>query len=85
VGEKLAKGQKLTDIIAEMNMVAEGVKSSKAILAIGQAHGVDLPIIEGVVKVLHEGASPEDMGQALMSREPKREFHGLQATPRRGQ
>jgi glycerol-3-phosphate dehydrogenase (NAD(P)+) len=79
VGEQLGKGRSLDEIIAEMNMVAEGVKSSKAILAIAQERGVDMPIVEHVVKVVHEGMEPKDMVRALMARDPKPEFHGLDA------
>ncbi len=79
VGEQLGKGRSLDAIVAEMNMVAEGVKSSKALLAIAAEHGVEMPIVEHVVKVVHEGLDPRDMVRALMAREPKREFHGLEA------
>jgi glycerol-3-phosphate dehydrogenase (NAD(P)+) len=78
VGEELGKGRKLDDIIAEMNMVAEGVKSSKAILDIATEHGVEMPIVEHVVKVVHEGMDPQEMVRSLMGREPKPEFHGLE-------
>ena len=78
VGEELGKGRAIDDIIAEMNMVAEGVKSSKAILAIANERGVEMPIVEHVVKVVHEGMSPEDMVRALMERDPKPEFHGME-------
>ena len=77
VGEELGKGRALDDIVAEMNMVAEGVKSSRAILEIARERGVDMPIVEHVVKVVHEGMDPKDMVRALMSREPKPEFVGL--------
>lgn len=78
VGEELGKGRALEDIIAEMNMVAEGVKSSKAILALAEEHGADMPIIEHVVKVVHEGMDPAEMVVSLMGREPKSEFHGME-------
>lgn len=77
VGEELGKGRALDDVIAEMNMVAEGVKSSRAILEIARNRGVDMPIVEHVVKVVHEGMDPKDMVRALMSRDPKPEFVGL--------
>jgi glycerol-3-phosphate dehydrogenase (NAD(P)+) len=77
VGEELGKGRKLEDIIAEMNMVAEGVKSSKAILELAEEHGVEMPIIEHVVKVVHEGMAPEEVAAALMGRTPKSEFYGM--------
>ena len=80
VGEQLAKGRSLDDVIASMNMVAEGVKSSKAILELAQSHDVEMPIVEHVVKVVHDGLDPKDMVRRLMSRDPKPEFHGLKNT-----
>ena len=77
VGEELGKGRSLDEVIADMNMVAEGVKSSKAILAIAEHRGVDMPIVEHVVKVVHEGMEPTEMVRSLMARDPKPEFHGL--------
>lgn len=77
VGEKLGQGMKLDDIIDQMNMVAEGVKSSKAILGLANRAGVEMPITEGVVKVVHDGLDPADMVKSLMSREAKPEIYGI--------
>jgi glycerol-3-phosphate dehydrogenase (NAD(P)+) len=77
VGERLGRGEQLDDIIASMNMVAEGVKSSRAILALAQRAGVEMPLAEGVVAVLHGGADPEGLVEALLSREAKPEIYGL--------
>lgn len=77
VGEQLAAGKSLEDIVASMNMVAEGVKSSEAILALARRFGAEMPIVEHVVKVVHEGVSAVDVMHSLMGREPKAEFHGL--------
>ena len=82
VGEQLGRGRKLDDVIAEMNMVAEGVKSSRALLDIARAHDVEMPIVEHVVKVVHEGLDPTDMVAALMGRQAKPEFHGLEGLVR---
>jgi glycerol-3-phosphate dehydrogenase (NAD(P)+) len=78
VGEELGKGRALADVVAEMNMVAEGVKSSRALAEIAAERGVEMPIVEHVVKVVHEGMDPTDMVTALMGREPKSEFQGLE-------
>ncbi|HEX8099945.1 MAG TPA: NAD(P)H-dependent glycerol-3-phosphate dehydrogenase [Actinomycetota bacterium] len=83
VGEQLGKGRKLDEIIAEMNMVAEGVKTSRPLFAIAQRAGADAPITEHVVKVLYEGVSPEEMVASLMTRGAKPELHGIDA-PTRG-
>lgn len=74
VGEQLGKGRALADITAEMNMVAEGVKSSRALQEIAQEHDVDMPIVEHVVRVVHQGMDPRDMVRSLMARDPTPEF-----------
>jgi glycerol-3-phosphate dehydrogenase (NAD(P)+) len=78
VGEELGKGRKIDDIIAEMNMVAEGVKTSRVVLELGERTGVAMPIAEHVVKVIHEGMSPEEALTSLMTREAEPEFLGLE-------
>jgi glycerol-3-phosphate dehydrogenase (NAD(P)+) len=78
VGEQLGRGRSLDEVVAEMNMVAEGVRSSRALAELAAERGVEMPISEHVVKVVHEGHDPRLMEQALMGREPKPEFHGLQ-------
>jgi glycerol-3-phosphate dehydrogenase (NAD(P)+) len=77
VGEELGKGRKLDQVIAEMNMVAEGVKTSRPVCTIARENGVEVPIAEHVVKVLYEGVSAEDMVRSLMLREAKPELHGM--------
>ncbi len=77
VGEQLAKGRELDEVVAEMNMVAEGVLSSRALAGLAVEQGVEMPIVEHVVKVVHERQDPREMVTALMGREPKTEFHGL--------
>lgn len=77
VGARLGAGESLDDIISSMNMVAEGVKSSRAIVGLGERHGVDLPISGGVVLVCHHGAQPQDLVGALLSRSAKPEIYGL--------
>jgi glycerol-3-phosphate dehydrogenase (NAD(P)+) len=77
VGEELGKGRKLDDIIADMNMVAEGVKSSRPLCALAHANDVDVPIAESVVKVLYEDTTPAEMVTSLMLRQAKPEIYGL--------
>jgi glycerol-3-phosphate dehydrogenase (NAD(P)+) len=78
VGERIGKGEALDDIIASMNMVAEGVKSSRAILALAEQAGVEMPITQGVVAVCHAGHDPHELVTQLMSREARSELHGIQ-------
>ncbi|MFN2557340.1 MAG: NAD(P)H-dependent glycerol-3-phosphate dehydrogenase [Nitriliruptorales bacterium] len=77
VGERLGRGEDLEAIVSGMRMVAEGVKSARAILALARRAGVEMPICDAVVKVVHEGLAPSDLVAGLMAREPKPELHGL--------
>jgi len=77
LGEELGRGRKLEDIIGESRMVAEGVKTSKAVVALAEREGVEVPISEHVVKVLYEGVAPADMVMSLMLRSAKAELHGI--------
>lgn len=77
VGERLGKGEKLDDIIASMNMVAEGVKSCRAILDLAARAGVDMPIAGRVGRVIHEGADVKEMVDSLLTREAEPEFMGI--------
>lgn len=77
VGEQLGRGRALEEIVGEMKMVAEGVKTSRPLCALARAAGVEVPISEHVVKVLYEGLSPTDLVRSLMGREAKPELHGI--------
>jgi len=68
VGLRLGRGEKLDEIIASTTQVAEGVRSSRAVLDLARRHGVDMPITEQVVAVCHEGKSAADGLLALMTR-----------------
>jgi len=52
VGVELAKGLELHEIIDQMVMVAEGVKTAPAVMALAQEHGISVPITEDVYRVL---------------------------------
>ena len=77
VGFGLGRGKKLDAIIAEMNQVAEGVKSTPGILALAEKHDIEMPIAVQVARVLYEGARPEDALADLMGRSAKPEMHGI--------
>jgi glycerol-3-phosphate dehydrogenase (NAD(P)+) len=77
VGERLGRGERLDDIIASMNMVAEGVRSSQAILWLAAQADVDMPITEGVVAVCHAGHDPHGLVDALLRRDAKPEIYGM--------
>ncbi len=77
VGERLGRGERLEDVVASMNMVAEGVRSSQAILGLAQRAGVDMPITQGVVAVCNDGYDPHGLVDALLTREAKPEIYGI--------
>jgi glycerol-3-phosphate dehydrogenase (NAD(P)+) len=77
VGVELGKGRTLDDVLAEMQMVAEGVKSTRSVLDLAAKRGVDMPIASFVGAVLYEGARPADIVPSLMLREAKPELHGM--------
>jgi len=77
VGEALGRGRKLDEIVDEMHMVAEGVKTSRAVVELAARAGVEMPIAEQVVAVLYEGRSAADIIPALMQRQAKPELHGI--------
>jgi glycerol-3-phosphate dehydrogenase (NAD(P)+) len=73
VGTELGKGRSLDEIIADMNMVAEGVKTTRAVLDLAGVHGIEMPIAQQVGRVLYEGVRPRDAVLALMTRQAKPE------------
>jgi glycerol-3-phosphate dehydrogenase (NAD(P)+) len=72
-GEKLGRGMSVPQIVADTRQVAEGVKSCEPILAMARRHGVDMPIVEHVVGVVHHGVPPQEMARSLMTRAAKPE------------
>ena len=77
VGVELGRGRSLDEIVADMNMVAEGVKTSRAVVDLAARHGVEMPIAEQVVAVLYEGKHAADLVPALMHRRQRAELHGI--------
>jgi glycerol-3-phosphate dehydrogenase (NAD(P)+) len=76
VGNELGKGRSIAEILGEMSMVAEGVKSSPSVQALALAHDVEMPITDQVVAVCHEGRAAAEALLSLMSREQKPERYG---------
>lgn len=74
VGLKLAEGKALDKIVSEMSMVAEGVKTTEAAVALGDKLGVDLPIAASVQALLAGELSAVDAVKLLMGRALKEEY-----------
>jgi glycerol-3-phosphate dehydrogenase (NAD(P)+) len=73
VGRALGEGRKLDEILGSMNAVAEGVWSTKAVLALARKHRVDMPITEELHEVLFAGKSPKLALKDLMQRDQRAE------------
>lgn len=73
VGRRLGQGESIADIMESMTMVAEGVKSSPAVLDLARRHAVEMPIAEQVVAVCHQGRSAVEAVSLLMQRRRKSE------------
>lgn len=72
-GFQLGLGRSLAEVIAESKQTAEGVKSCRSILELARSVDVDVPIVENVAAVVHEGRAPSEVVASLMSRSRKDE------------
>ncbi|MGD9078574.1 MAG: NAD(P)H-dependent glycerol-3-phosphate dehydrogenase [Desulfobacterales bacterium] len=74
VGMKLGKGKKLKQILAEMHMVAEGVKTAKSVYNFSRKLGVEMPICHEIYHILYEDLAPKEAVYRLMTRTLKQEL-----------
>jgi glycerol-3-phosphate dehydrogenase (NAD(P)+) len=74
VGEQIGKGRKLQDILDEMLMVAEGVKTTASAWALAQRENIEMPIAHQVHSILFEDADPMQATIDLMTRKLKVEI-----------
>jgi len=74
VGEEIGRGKTLPQVLGEMVMVAEGVKTTKAAVKLAARVGVELPIAEQVHRVLFRGKDPRRAIKDLMIRKANREM-----------
>ena len=73
VGEEIGKGRKIDEILSEMKMVAEGVKTAKSVFQLCQKHNVDMPISCAVYNVLYNNKDPLESVSELMNRDLRSE------------
>ena len=74
VGQELGRGRRLDEVLAEMGRVeAEGVETTRSVVALAAKCGVEMPITQEVHAVLFEGKPAPDALADLMSRRPKSE------------
>lgn len=74
VGKKLGQGKKLNDILSEMRMVAEGVKTAKSVYNLSRKLDVEMPICHEIYRVLYDDVDPKQALYKLMTRALKQEI-----------
>ncbi len=74
VGEELGRGKRLSEILASMEQVAEGVETTRSAVDLAKREGVEMPIVQEVFKVLFEDKDAREAVDDLMLRDPKREL-----------
>jgi glycerol-3-phosphate dehydrogenase (NAD(P)+) len=79
VGKKLGGGMRLGEILSEMKMVAEGVKTAQSIYFLSRKIQVEMPICEAVYGIVHEDTPPMEALRRLMNRSLKDEFDGWES------
>jgi glycerol-3-phosphate dehydrogenase (NAD(P)+) len=75
VGEELARGKTIDEVLASMNQVAEGVKSARTVMELAREHGVEMPIAAEVDAVVNEGRTPEEAYRGLGRQAAESELH----------
>lgn len=73
LGMALARGESLADVLGRTRMVAEGVRTTHAALALGARHGIELPIAQAMADVLAGRSDPQAAIRNLMGRKQKLE------------
>jgi glycerol-3-phosphate dehydrogenase (NAD(P)+) len=76
VGVELGRGKTVTEVIAGMNQVAEGVKTSSVVMELAAEHGVEMAIAREVDAVLNYGRPVTDAYRGLLREIPGHEVHG---------
>jgi len=74
VGKKIGEGMGLKEILSEMRMVAEGIKTAMSVYNLSNKLGVEMPISHEVYRILYEDVSPKEACLRLMTRDLKQEL-----------
>lgn len=78
-GYKIAQGQSLEQVLADMNMVVEGVRTAKATYQLSKEKGITMPLTSGIYKILFEDANPREIVGELMTRTKRNEVDEVHA------
>ncbi len=77
VGKKIGEGKKLSEILSETRMVAEGVKTAESVYHLSCKLSVEMPIASAVYHILYQGLAPEKAVYQLMTRDLKQEIDDM--------
>ena len=69
VGEEIGKGESLSSILDSMNMVAEGVNTTRSVYDLSKKYNLDMPISNGVYNILFNINDPKSIVSELMNRD----------------
>ena len=84
VGQRIGEGQTLEEVLSEMVMVAEGVRTTRAATELANKLHVEMPITFGVHDVLFSGADPREAINLLMNRPPQDEMRWMDSNQTKG-
>ena len=73
LGEQIGQGKSLDEVQSEMQMVAEGVRTTASVRALAHRYRIEMPITEAVYAILFEEKKPADAVRELMNRSAKQE------------
>src|SRR5699024_1607542 len=74
LGYKLGEGKSLDKALEEMNMVVEGVYTTKSVYNLAEAHNIEMPITTALYKVIFEDQPVDESVKDLMGRGKKSEY-----------
>ncbi|MBN1931573.1 MAG: NAD(P)H-dependent glycerol-3-phosphate dehydrogenase [Desulfobacterales bacterium] len=74
VGKKIGQGMKPKEILAQMLMIAEGVKTAKSVYNLSRKLGTEMPISHEIYHILYDDFSPKESLHRLMTRDLKQEL-----------
>ncbi len=76
-GVLIGRGKSVEEAVEEVEMVVEGIKTTKAAKELSDKFDVEMPIVDALYEVIYKGANVKDMAEKLMSREKKHELEGI--------
>jgi glycerol-3-phosphate dehydrogenase (NAD(P)+) len=74
LGRQIGEGKSLEEILSEMRMVVEGVRTAKSVYNLSRKLDVEMPIVHKIYHILYDNLSPRKAVSDLMTREPKEEL-----------